>query len=168
MQLQYPNVNVTALRSDRDEVFRFVWANAGALGIDVDQYLCVGAVRPSVRVGPDGLLVTEVVADYAQSVEASAGELAAAGFVDLPPRLPTATAVQLWGGGVIVFDQFARAKLHQTKPLHDPARQTARLAYLVRSGQSDQHGRYGFSYGLPRGQHFAALHTEQSYPEERW
>ena len=168
MSLSYPDINVTALRSDPDEVFRFIWANAAALGIDVNQYTCVGSVRPSVRIGPDGLLITEVVADYVQSVEGSAGELAAAGFLDLPAGLPTDRHLQLWGGGILVFDQFARARLHEAKPLGDVTRQTARMAYLVRTGQSDQRGRYGFSYGLPRGQHFAALHGGQSHPEERW
>ena len=166
--LAYPNINVTALRSDRDEVFRFIWTNAAVLGIDCGQYLSIGAVRSSVRVGPDGLLVTEVVADYVQTVEGRAGELAAAGLLELPEDLPAGTPLQLWGGGVLVFDQFARARLHQAKPLSDADRQTRRLAYLVRTGQSDQRGRFGFSYGLPRGQHFAALHTGQGQPEERW
>ena len=51
----YRNLSYTALRSDTDEVFRFIWENLELLQIDPRFYLHVEHVRPSVRVGPDGI-----------------------------------------------------------------------------------------------------------------
>ena len=55
-------------------------------------------MRPSVRVGPDGLVVNEVVADYVQTLNVTAAEAARLGVV-VPPDLAGTTQLQLWGGG---------------------------------------------------------------------
>lgn len=165
--LVYDRMNYAIMRSDRDELFRFIWENAGALGINRAWQTRVESVRPSVRVGPDGLVVAEVVASYNQSLELTAAELARMG-AEIPPSLPGKTQLQVWGGGALIFDQFGRAKYHQTKPLEDWERQSRRLAYLVGQGLSGQGGKYGFSLLTPRGQRFAALHVSDAYPEERW
>ncbi len=163
----YERMNYSLLRSDPDEVFRFVWENAPVFGIVRDYRLHVESVRPSVRVGPDGIVVPEVVADYVQSLELTAGELAQRG-VTLPAGLDPATELQVWGGGVLVFDQFGRAKLHQSKPLADWPRQQERLTYLAREGLADTQGRIGFTLSMPRGQRFAALHVADSHAGEDW
>ena len=163
----YERMNFVALRSDTDEVFRFIWENAAVFGISRDYRLHVESVEPSVRVGPDGLVVTEVVATYVQSLELTAAELRArAGR--LPRNVKDSTQLQLWGGGVLVFDQFGRAKYQQTKPLDDWARQARRLTYLARQGLADTRGRYGFTLSTPRGQRFAALHVSNARAGEDW
>ena len=129
-------MNYALLRSHPDEVFRFIWENAQVFGIDRRYRIRVDAVRPSMRVGPNGLVVPEVVADYVQSLELTAAELARKGVV-LPARLKPDTPLQVWGGGVLVFDQFGRAKLHQAKRLDDWQRQSERINYLAEQGLFD-------------------------------
>ena len=81
----YERMNYALLRSDPDEVFRFIWENAEVFGIDRDYRLRVESVGPTVRVGPNGLVVPEVVAAYVQSLELTAAELERQGVV-LPAR----------------------------------------------------------------------------------
>jgi len=165
----YERMNYEALRSDPDELFRFVWDNAEAFAINRDFRVHVDALHPSVRVGPDGLVVPEVIADYVQTLELTAGELKSkAGWRSLPRGLPPSTPIKLLGGGVIVFDQFGRAKLQFSKPLDDWSRQRRRLEYLVSRNLGDRGGRFGFSYSLPKGQRFALLHRSDHRAEEDW
>ena len=163
----YERMNFAALRASGEEVNRFLWENAEVFGIDRDYRLRVESVSPSVRVGPDGLIVAEVVASYVQSLELTAAELQGKG-VKLPRGMKKDTKLELWGGGVLIFDQFGRAKLHQTKPLGDWSRQQRRLSYLVSQGLVDRQGRYGFTTSEPRGLRFAALHVADRRAEENW
>jgi hypothetical protein len=165
--LIYSNINYVALRSDPNEVFRFIWQNAELLGIDRDYYLRVEAVRPSVRVGPDGLVVNETVADYVQTLNVSAGE-ARNLAVGVPADIRDDLQLQLWGGGTLIFDQFGIAKFHQQKPLDDWKRQTRRLEYLLRHGFYDSRGRLGFSFGTPQGLRFAEFHEPDTRAGEDW
>ncbi|MBA3585480.1 MAG: hypothetical protein H0W36_13330 [Gemmatimonadetes bacterium] len=160
-------MNYEILRADTDEVFRFIWENAEVFDIDRAYRLHVISVRPSIRVGPDGLVVAEVVADYVQTVELTAAEFAqrAGG---LPGGIGPETRLQLFGGGVFIFDQFGRAKFHQTKPLQDWARQALRLRHLVDHGLQDRTGRFGFTLSLPRGQRFALMHVADRRAGEDW
>ena len=163
----YERMNYAILRSDRDEVFRFVWENAEVFRIDRTWHTQVESVRPSVRIGPDGLSVAEVVATYVQSLDLTGGELNAHG-VPLPRGVERDTVVQVWGGGVLIFDQFGRAKYHQSKRLDDWDRQTRRLQYLGDRGMRDRDGRFGFTISTPRGQRFAALHVAEDRAGEDW
>ena len=52
---------MSALRSEPEEAFRFMWENAGLFGIDRTYYLKVESVLPAVRIGPDGFVVSESV-----------------------------------------------------------------------------------------------------------
>jgi hypothetical protein len=165
----YTHLNFAALRSDRDEVFRFIWQNADALEIDRRYYLRVDSVRPSTRVGPDGLVINEIVADYAQTLTATAAAAAKAfPELELPAGLDPETELQFWGGGTLIFDQFGMAKFHQHKRLDDWERQNRRLAYLARKGYVDRFGRLGFSLGTPRGLRFAAFHEPDDRAGEDW
>lgn len=165
--LYYDHVNATALRTNPDEVFRFVWQNLDALGLRPDYELEVAAVRPAVRVGPDGLLVEEVVADYVQVLDLTGTQAGERG-IGLPHSVSGDTPIQIWGGGTLIFDQFGRLKFHQRKPLDDWDRQTRRVAYLARRGLFDTRNRLGFSLGSARGLHFADLHAPDRGIEERW
>jgi len=137
------------------------------LGIDRAWQTRVQFVRPSVRIGPDGLVVTEAIADYVQRLQLEAGEAKKMGIA-LPSGVEKDTAIELWGGGVLIFDQFGRAKLHQRKPLMDKERQSRRLAYLADHGLRDSEDRLGFSIATPRGQRFAALHVGNERAGEDW
>ncbi len=166
----YDQLNMVALRSVTDEAFRFIWDNAALLRIDRTHHLRVEGVKPAVRVGPDGLVVQETIADYVQALQGTAGELRdlSGGALGLPVGLDEGTPVQLWGGGAIIFDQFGRAKYHQQKALDDWGRQTDRLAHLVGAGIRDTRGRVGFSAGTPRGQRFAEFHAGRRRAAEAW
>lgn len=173
----YRNVNFQALRSDPDEVFRFVWQNSEFLEpVARGYHLYIEAVRPATRVGPDGLIVQETVADYVQTLEGPAGLLADLSLdpvskerrFRLPPDLEERTELQLWGGGTVIFDQFGGVKFHQHKALTDWERQSRRLDYLVRHGLRDTEKRFGFSLGAARGQSFAEFHVPQTRAGESW
>lgn len=164
----YQNLNFAELQHSNDEVFSFVWNNADWLQIDRRFRLYVDTVKPAVRVGPDGLIVAEVIADYVQTVAGPAGELARLLQFELPAGLDAGTKVQMWGGGTVIFDQFGRAKLQVSKPVADSRRQAARLEYLARKGLRDTRDRIGFSLGTPLGQRFAAMHASDVYAGEQW
>ena len=51
---------------DREEVFRFIWENRLELKIRDDSYIEVQSVRPCIRIGPDGFVLHETVAEYIQ------------------------------------------------------------------------------------------------------
>lgn len=165
--MNYHNINFQALTSQPDEVFRFLWQNADLLDISSEHWLRVESIRPTVRVGPDGLIVHEAVADYVQALDATAVELEALGLAR-PTNVTPDTTVRCWGGGAVVFDQFGKAKYHQTKPLLDWQRQSRRLAWLAAHGLHDTRDRYGFSLGIPHGQQFAQLHDPAARAGESW
>ncbi|NND74084.1 MAG: hypothetical protein HKN44_03670 [Ilumatobacter sp.] len=169
----YPGVNFEALRSMTDEMYRFVWANARLLKVDTDNYLNVNDVRPSIRIGPDGLLVSEAVATYSQVMEATAGEVQALSDaqgrrIALPRGMDLDTPISIRGGGTLIFDQFGNLKYHCSKPLFDWRRQKKRLDHLYTCGEKDQYGRYGFSSGDSAGQAFAGLHVPATRAGENW
>jgi len=163
----YRHLSYTALRSDTDEVFRFIWENTGLLDIDPRFYLHVEHVRPAVRVGPDGMVVAETVAEYVQFLEGTPAGLLRAIGLRMPAGVQPGTRVRILGGGTIVFDQFGQAKYHHRKDIRDTRRQRRRLEYLIRNGLSDG-GSLGVSEGLPAGQRFAILHQPDTDRKETW
>ena len=165
---RYQNFHLAALQSDPDEVSRFIWAHADFLDIDRRFYLHVEGVHPSTRIGPDGFVANETVADYVQEVIATPAELRGLAGPDFARGVPDDVPVKVFGGGTLIFDQFGGVKYHQTKPLTDWTRQQARLDYLVRRAAWDRSGRLGFSFRTSLGQRFAQLHQPGEGLEERW
>ncbi len=163
----YRNLSYTALRSDTDEVFRFIWENLQFLGIDPRFYIHVEHVRPTVRVGPDGMVVPETVAEYVQFLEGTPAGLSGAIGLRMPGKVPAGARVRVLGGGTIVFDQFGRAKYHHRKDIRDTARQRRRLSYLLDNGLFDGDS-LGVSDGMPAGQRFAILHQPDADRRETW
>ncbi len=163
----YRNLSYTALRSDTDEVFRFIWENLGFLGIDPRFYVHVEHVRPSVRVGPDGIVVAETVAEYVQFLEGTPTGLFKAIGLKTPREVASGERIRVLGGGTIVFDQFGRARYHHRKDIADIKRQRRRLRYLVDNGLFDGKS-LGVSDGLPEGQRFAILHQPDADRRETW
>jgi hypothetical protein len=156
--VRYEHLNFAALRASPEEVFEFVWNNAAALGIDVRFTTRVERVLTSTRVGPDGLVVNEVLADYVQTLRTTADRLPQG--VTAPAGLAPDTVVELWGGGVLVFDQFGRFRLHQRQSVLDTDRQNRRLAHLVGQGVRGADGSFGASDGAGDELRFALLHQE--------
>jgi hypothetical protein len=121
--LRYP-VRLSALASDPDEVHRFLWENPAlrqAAALDPDAPVVVERVRPSVRVGPDGFVVTEIGASFVQRVPLSRAQ------AQRRLGLRTTGPVVLRGGGLLRFDESGRLGYAALKPVLDPDRQQARL-----------------------------------------
>ena len=162
--IRYEHVNLAAMRTSPEEVYQFIWSNSVALGIDVRFSTQVERVIATTRVGPDGLVVQEILAEYTQRLRTTAGHLPPG--MKQPKGADPAAAVEMWGGGVLVFDQFGRFRLHQRKPLLDKVRQQARLDHLVRRDLHDADGGFGTNDGARASQRFALLHS--SSEEATW
>jgi hypothetical protein len=154
--LRYEHLNLMSLRTSPEEVYQFVWNNAAAVEIDVRVATRVERVLSSTRVGPDGLVVTEILADYTQTLRTTAGALPPG--VAAPAGMAADDTVELWGGGVLVFDQFGRFRLHQRQPIFDGDRQTRRLQYLFDHDLRGRDGSWGASDGVGEKRRFALLH----------
>ncbi len=154
--IRYEHLNLVALRSSPEEVYQFIWNNAAILRIDVRFPTRVERVLASTRVGPDGLIVNEILADYVQTLHTTADNLPPG--MQAPAGMAPDTAVELWGGGVLVFDQFGRFRLHQRQPLLDLDRQNRRLSYLYDHGVRGADGSFGVSDGTSDLRRFAQLH----------
>lgn len=176
----YDRFNFAAMRSDKDEVFRFIWENDELLGISLRFETRVESILPSVRVGPDGFVVHETVVTYTQLVEATAAELAelsrdpstryrgtSNNKLKVPADLNPDRRVAIYGGGAIIFDQFGRPKFHQHKPLLDWERQTRRLAFLAEKTEVGAACTIGIRR-YERGEPIAALHRPDPFEDERW
>jgi hypothetical protein len=162
--IRYEHLNFAALRNSPEEVFTFIWNNSAALGIDVRLATRVDRVIASSRAGIDGLIVTEILADYTQWIGTTGSHLPAG--MRPPEGLSHDANVEMWGGGVLVFDQFGRFRLHQRKPVLDVRRQQQRLDNLVKREIHDRHGGFGTTDGTPPDERFAMLHELVS--EDSW
>lgn len=161
--LKYDRVRFESLQSDEDEVFRFIWDNRELLELCPNAYTQVLNVRPSIRIGIDGFVVRETVAQYYQVGRFTRQEMidlkvkapraflsslaaeerglaqpaAGADDDDLPPAAdsgdPKELTTAIYGGGVLIFDEFGRVKYW----IHNDVlgkEQKNRLAYLWAQG----------------------------------
>lgn len=127
--LRYP-VRLSALASDPDEVNRFIWENPRlmqAAGIDENAGIAVNRVRPSIRVGPDGFVVSEIGASYVQSVTMSRTE--ARNRLGLRVESDYFT---VRGGGLLRFDEGGRLCFAALKPVMDAQWQQEKLEAMKR------------------------------------
>ena len=132
-EIKYDRIHYSALQSEPDEVFRFIWHNRASLKIHEDAYTRVISVRPCLRVGPDGFSLRETVAEYVQTIELQAKELGELGITK-PAQMNGSQHLFLHGGGSLIFDEFCRLKFHVRNRIENTKRQSARLEYLWRSG----------------------------------
>jgi hypothetical protein len=143
--LDYSRCHFDSMQRDADEVFRFVWDNRDELGLCADAFTKVQSVRPCVRLGPDGLVLRETVAEYVQVLTVMASELQnlaipprpddrAPRRIEKPAGMPDNLEVTLYGGGALVFDQYGRLKFHVRNAVLNAERQSRRLEYLWRYG----------------------------------
>jgi len=77
--LHYDRVRFESMRSDKDEVFRFIWDNRDTLALRPEAYTEVLSVRPCIRTGIDGFVLRETVAEYYQVARLTPREMKAVG-----------------------------------------------------------------------------------------
>ncbi len=204
--LSFDRVRFEAMRTDPDEVFRFLWENRKALGLRNEAYTEVLSVRPCIRTGLDGFTLHETVAQYYQVARLDPQELHEKG-IDVPPgylgQLQERHAAQrreergpgvaeadesaqseqssrdlddfeidlatpVYGGGVLIFDEYGRLKYHVYNDVFSPS-QTERLKLLSESGQL----RAGTKGARMTAARLSALHRQRAIdarrvPEEGW
>jgi hypothetical protein len=121
-----------SMRRDPDEVFHFIWENRTALKLHEEAYTRVTSVRPCARVGPDGFILRETVCEYLQILEPLASELPEL-KIRKPRGMPNDLKLKLFGGGILIFDEYGRLKFHVYNPLSS-RRQTERIRFLWEYG----------------------------------
>jgi hypothetical protein len=154
LDLVYSRTHFDSMLRDKEEVFRFLWENRKALDIVREGYVEVETVRPSFRVGPDGFILRETVAEYVQIMTLQVGELKAALEIDPPKDMPHWRRVQIFGGGALIFNEYGQLKYQIRNRIEDANDQTARLKYLWESGYFDREP--------DNKSHFAALHLARA------
>lgn len=120
--LRYP-VRLSAMGFDPEEVNRFLWENPAlqhAARLDPHAPTVVQRVRPSVRITPDGFVVSEIGASFTQTTTLSSFEARK----KLGIRTHGAAEyVTVRGGGLLRFDEGGRLCFAALKPVMDPERQ---------------------------------------------
>lgn len=137
--IRYHRTNFESMLRDSEENFRFVWENRDVLGVDPRGYTRVISVRPCIRRGPDGFTLRETICEYIQIAELFAAELGVYPGIARPDGMSSRQRVTVYGGGVLVFDQYGRIKYHVARPIADAKRQAARLDYLWRNGYIERY-----------------------------
>jgi hypothetical protein len=133
--LTYERSHFESMLREPDEVFRFIWENRTELQLHEQAYTKVISVRPCLRLGPDGFVLRETVAEYIQMITLQAQELQ---YFDPPVGKPSAMAsdqeVTIYGGGALIFDEYGRLKYHVFNRISNATKQTPRLKYLWQCG----------------------------------
>ncbi|HEY0080450.1 MAG TPA: hypothetical protein VGB73_17715 [Pyrinomonadaceae bacterium] len=158
-ELSYDRIHLASLLHDKDEMFRFIWENRDALGLEEDAYTRVLSVRPCTRINPeDGFVLRETAAEYHQILQLQASELKHLG-IKIPRDMPEGKELTLYGGGALIFDEFGRVKFHVRNRLLNPERQRRRLDYLWRYGALDPER--GLHADGSRARRFAQMHMQR-------
>jgi len=162
-KMRYDRVRFDSMRTDKDEVFRFIWDNRDKLDLRPGAYTEVLSVRPCTRTGIDGFILRETVAEYYQVARLTEAELQQK-KIKLPEEYvkevernrderkgnrdkrlgesdpdeagddsDSAPVTPVYGGGVLIFDEYGKVKYHVHNDVFG-SRQTARLQYLWESG----------------------------------
>ncbi len=148
----YDRTHFESLRSDPEELFRFLWENRDAFRLHDEAHTRVLSVRPCVRTGRDGFTLRETVVEYHQTLKLSARELNTL-RITKPEGMPDDTTVTLYGGNAVIFDEYGHVKYNIGKSILDAKRQTARLDYLWRQG--------AFDPGATKARAFSRLHLRR-------
>lgn len=150
VQFSFTHAHFESMQRDVNEVFRFIWVNRRALGLVEEVYTHVESVRPCHRLGPDGFPLRETVAEYVQILRLEARELHRFKGLRRPSGLPLETPVYLYGGGVLIFDEFGQVKFHIHNSLDNSDLQNRRLQDLFDLGH--------FSKGASFAHRFSRMH----------
>jgi hypothetical protein len=149
----YDRTHFENMKSDPDELFRFLWENRDAFKLHDQAHTRVLSVRPCTRMGRDGFTLRETVVEYHQSLILSARELHTL-KIKQPEGMPDDTKVTLYGGNAVIFDEYGHVKYNIGKSIMDVTRQTERLNYLWRQGAYDK--------GASKARAFSRLHLRRN------
>jgi hypothetical protein len=116
------------MQRDPVEVFRFVWENKAALGVEPNAFTRVTSVRPVMRISNDQTILRETVVEYVQQLTVYGSELTHMG-IRRPEGMPTNRLIDLYGGGTLVFNEYGLLKFHIATGVKSP-RQSDRLQSL--------------------------------------
>lgn len=154
----YSRTHFDSMLRDKEEVFRFIWENRKALEIGDHGYIEVQSVRPCTRVGPDGFVLRETVAEYVQILTLTLTELKTAFGIAPQIDLPGTHRLRIFGGGALIFNEYGQLKYRIANDLagseEDVRRQTERLEHLWESGFFDR--------PTDPGSRFAELHLARA------
>ena len=153
-ELVYSRSHFDSMLRDKEEVARFLWENSIALNLNSDAYFQVESVRPCSRIGPDGFILRETVAEYVQIITLTAGELEKTLGIKVPHGMPDSLRVTAYGGGALIFNEYGQLKYQIPNRIEDAKRQTARLRYLWESGYFDS--------PPDPASHFALMHLKRA------
>jgi hypothetical protein len=137
-ELIYTRSHYDSMLHEPQEVFRFIWENRDTLKIDPDSYVEVESVRPSVRVGPDGFVLHETVAEYVQILTLQADELKKRLGIVAPNGTDPKRRIRIFGGGALIFDEYGQLKYQIANRIENAKHQQARLDHLGKSGFFDE------------------------------
>lgn len=126
--IRYEGMNVTFIRRDAVEVFRFIWRNRAVLGVHPDAHTQVLSVRTSLKPVPNDFPREQTAVEYLQTVTVHARRLASIG-VRKPLGMPDDTVVTLYGGGTLILDERGLLQYAITTSVMNQSRQTRQLAY---------------------------------------
>ncbi len=163
----YSRTHFDSMLRDKEEVFRFIWENRQKDRLDIhkDGYVEVESVRPCSRIGPDGFILRETVAEYVQILTLRVEELAAFGIKAPPEMLKKTTRfrrVRLFGGAALIFDEYGKLKYQIRNRLEDTKRQEERLAYLWDTGFYNRSTEESNKTPFADKTHFAEMHLARS------
>jgi hypothetical protein len=165
LPLNYKYTHFESMLRDPEEVFRFVWENRKALRLYEGAFTRVQSVRPCLRISEDGFALRETVAEYIQILRLTVKEIAALG-IKTPDGLPKdSEEILLYGGGVLLFDEYARLKYHIHNRVDNAKHQSRYLNALVEYGH--------FNKGARAQRWFAHLHllralNSSNHHQEGW
>jgi hypothetical protein len=137
-ELIYSRSHYNSMLHEPQEVFRFIWENRNALKIDKDSYVEVQSVRPAVRVGPDGFVLHETVAEYIQILTLQANELKKRLGIIPPKGIDPGRRIRIFGGGALIFDEYGQLKYQIANRIENRKYQQARLDHLGETGFFDE------------------------------
>jgi len=149
----YDRTHFDSMKSDPEELFRFLWENRDSFRLHDQAHTRVLSVRPCTRVGRDGFTLRETVVEYHQSLKLFARELSTLN-IKQPEGMPDDTKVTLYGGNAVIFDEYGHVKYNIGKSIMDVDRQTQRLNYLWRQGAFDK--------GASKARAFSRLHLRRN------
>lgn len=105
----YTRTHFDSMRTEPDELFRFLWENRGPFRLNDQAFTRVLSVRPCVRIGRDGFVLRETAVEYHQQLRVFARELHTLG-IRKPDRMPGDVEVTLYGGNAVIFDEYGHVK----------------------------------------------------------
>ncbi len=151
----YTRTHFDSLKTEPDELFRFLWENRRPFRLNDQAFTRVLSVRPCVRIGRDGFVLRETAVEYNQQLKVFARELASLG-IRKPNGMPESTEVTIYGGNAVIFDEYGHVKYNignsimATDKWRSQENQSRRLEYLWEHGW--------FRRGASKMRAFARMH----------